>query len=342
MWHDIIKFLGRKNVKSLLSPITHNPDFPACIGSPVFSVWREKEVHLVADLFKDNTLMSFQQIRELYDVPKTHFYGYLQIRHFIASLSNFSTARLPPTDPERFILERRSIEHFGSAFYSAVNASGEYEMTNIALKWERDLGTEYIEDAWKVALELIRSVSTCNRFRETQYKLLHRLHITPVVLHKMDRSVSPLCIKCHTQRATYYHCFWECKLISRFWTRVARILSETLEVEIKKDPCVFLVGLPSRQFQLSASKYTLLEKLLLIARKYIFHNWIKESPPTITQWYKEIFNFLPHERLQAIIKGRDERFLKIWSPFLDYLPQELGHLLRRGELTAFLSMKPTS
>lgn len=340
VWRDITKFLGRKHLKSSLSPITQNPDFPAGVGSSVFCAWRDKGIHVLADLFRDNTLMSFQQLQELYNIPKTHFFGYLQIRHFASSLSNAPLTSLPLNDPERFLFTCKNSEHFVSAFYSTLTSSDVYELPNIARKWENDLGSEYIEDDWKVAIELVRSISSCNRYKETQYKILHRLHITPVILHKMDKSFSPLCIKCHSQRATYFHCFWECKFISRFWTHIAKIISEILHFEIKKDPCVFLVGLPSRVFQLSASRYTLLEKLLFIARKCILHNWIKESPPTVTLWYREIFNTLPHERLQALTKGRDGKFLKIWSPFLDYLPDDLGCLLRKGEICAFRNQKP--
>ena len=57
-----------------------------------------------------------------------------------------------------------------------------------------------------------------NRWGETQYKILHRLYIiTTVTLNKMNYCLSPLC-HCYSNRETYmyFHCFEECKLISRF------------------------------------------------------------------------------------------------------------------------------
>ena len=66
------------------------------------------------------------------------------------------------------------------------------------------MGTEFIEDDWKEAIDVIRSASTCNRLRETQYKILYRLHITPVILHKIDCSISPLSSKCKSERGTYF------------------------------------------------------------------------------------------------------------------------------------------
>lgn len=129
----------------------------------------------------------------------------------------------------------------------------------------------------------------------------------------MDRSLSPLCIKCCSERGTYFHSFWECKLISRFWSFISQVISGIFRKKIKKDSGVFLLGLPSRELYLPALQYKLLEKLLLIALKCILYKWIKASPPSVTQWYREIFNTLPHERLQAVLRGKDELFMTVWS-----------------------------
>jgi len=101
-------------------------------------------------------------------------------------------------------------------------------------------------------------------------------------------------------------------------------------MKIKKDPGVFFLGLPSRDLHLTALHYKLFEKLLLVARKCILQNWIKTLPPRVTLWYREIFNILPHERLHAVVNGKDELFLKVWTPFLDYIPAGLKNLLLLG------------
>lgn len=336
VWRDIAKHFGIHG-KSLLAPITQNPDFPPGNNSSVFMSWRDKHIIFLGHLFKDNILRSFQDLQDTFHIARSNFFGYLQIRHFLLSLPNF-----PPTislshNPENFLLNRKDLKGFISGFYYLLLSCSTYELPNISKKWEGDLGTEFIEDDWQEAIAAIRSAATSNRLRETQYKILHRLHITPVILHKIDRSISPLCNKCNAERGTYFHYFWDCKYISRFWTQVAKIISEVIEVEVKKDPSVFLVGLPSKVLQLPAPRYTLLEKLLISARKCILLNWIEERPPTVTQWYKEIFSILPHERLMALAKGKESLFNKIWSPFIDYLPEDLSSILLRGELSEFWS-----
>ena len=89
------------------------------------------------------------------------------------------------------------------------------------------------------------------------------------------------------------------------------------------DHCSWALTLP-------ASHYKLLEKLLIIARKCILQRWIKDTPPNVTLWYRENLNTLPHERLLATSRGNDGLFIRVWSPFLDYLPTDLKALLLRG------------
>ncbi|XDV45285.1 hypothetical protein PO909_013405 [Leuciscus waleckii] len=330
IWHDISKYLGRRNVKSLLSPITQNPDFPAGVSSPMFLSWRDMGIHIFGNLFKDSTLLSFQQLQETFNIPKHHFFGYLQIRHFVSSQSPSFLANTSYSEVESLLLKCKNRKHLVAKFYSLLGSAVMYHLPDISHKWEKDLNNEYIEDDWLATIRLIRSTFTCNRLRETQYKILHRLHITPVILNKIDVSISPLCTKCNLERGTYYHYFWECKLISRFWTLTSKVVSGIFKMEIKKDPGVFLLGLPSRDLHLNALHHKLLDKLLLIARKCILQNWIKTSPPSITLWYREIFNILPHERLHAVVKGKDKLFLKVWSPFLVYIPADLKNLLLMG------------
>ena len=68
-------------------------------------------------------------------------------------------------------------------------------------------------------------------------------HLTPYILNKMDRQISPLCNKCHREFGTFYHYFWQCKLIKRFWGTISQELSGIFQVKMRKDPGLFILGL---------------------------------------------------------------------------------------------------
>lgn len=115
----------------------------------------------------------------------------------------------------------------------------------------------------------------------------------------------------------YFHCVWEYKLISKFCSLISKELSKIFKNKIKKDPGVFLLGLPSRELHLSTTHDKLFEKLLLAAWKCVLQNWVQPLPPSITLWYKELFSILPHERLEVAVKSKDHLFLTIWTPVLN-------------------------
>lgn len=53
-WHYITKYLERNNMKSLLSLIVQNADFPAGTGSSAFSLSWDRGIRVLGDLFEDN------------------------------------------------------------------------------------------------------------------------------------------------------------------------------------------------------------------------------------------------------------------------------------------------
>ena len=330
VWRQINLYAGRGNVKSLLTPISSNHEFRPGCTSPIFKTWHSVGLRVLGDLFRDGVLMSFQQLQTQFNLPREHFFGFLQIRHFINSLQLPTPLRPLYSKTEKFLCNCSKVSHFISSFYSLLYSLDSQELPSIR-KWERDCNNEYIEDDWQEAIDSIKKVYTCNRLRETQYKIFHRLHLTPVLLNKMDRSISPLCTKCKTDLGTYYHYFWECKRISRFWGHVARELSDIFKVKIKKDPGAFLLGLPSKEINLTPVQFKLLDKLLLSARKCILINWIKDNPPTVQMWYREIFGVLPHERLEASHRSNEASFHLVWNPLLNYFPAEISRILLKAQ-----------
>lgn len=62
--------------------------------------------------------------------------------------------------------------------------------------WNNDLNIDIDEATWLQIWELENNSSVCNRAKETQFRLLHSLQISPQLRHKMDHNKSELCMKC--------------------------------------------------------------------------------------------------------------------------------------------------
>ena len=328
VWRDITKYFRESASSFALTPLTRNEEFAPGIQNSIFDSWHKKGIKLICDVYQGNLLMSFQQLQQKYNIASEHFYGYLQLRSFILSKMKILQTDTPSlSDIDLFLLNRKDSGHFLSRSYSMLYSLDSSDIRNVLQKWENDLDGQFIEDDWHEAIASVKNTFVCNRMRETQYKILHRSHITPSILNKMDNRVSPLCIKCNRSNGTYIHYFWECYMIKRFWNNIARELSTIFSVKVRKDPGLFILGLPSKTLSLSRTDFKLCDKLLFLARRCILGRWISDKPPTVTQWYQETFKVLPLEKLTARMKGDDGLFERTWSTYLRYLPPLLREKL---------------
>lgn len=46
-------------------------------------MWATKGICKVMDLYKESKLASFEELRNEYDIPRTHLFKYLQLRSFV-------------------------------------------------------------------------------------------------------------------------------------------------------------------------------------------------------------------------------------------------------------------
>lgn len=76
------KFLGLPNVL-VNAPITGNHLFKPGLTDGVFLDWRERGLCCISDFYIDNNFASFPLLQARYHLPQSHFYRYLQVRHFV-------------------------------------------------------------------------------------------------------------------------------------------------------------------------------------------------------------------------------------------------------------------
>lgn len=85
---------------SVSMPFTPNSLFKPSLTDTAFQIWTGKGIYCVGDLFIDGLFGSFDQLVKDYNLPKSHFFRYLQVRDF--TQTHFSSF---PTKPPASILE---------------------------------------------------------------------------------------------------------------------------------------------------------------------------------------------------------------------------------------------
>lgn len=169
-----------------------------------------------------------------YRIPHNHFFfGFLQVRLYVRTNLRLQTDQPIDSPVDSFLLNfnltpmdsRKLISLFYAKLYSLNPVTAGRYME----AWGRDLEDDLVANAWSDAFESVKKIFTCNRLRESQYRILHRLQRTPNLLNKINPQISPLCGKCKKEVGTYYHCIWHCPLIARYWKNIAKELSSIFD-----------------------------------------------------------------------------------------------------------------
>lgn len=125
-----------------------------------------------------------------------------------------------------------------------------------------DLDAEDWEDAWEYPYLQLVSVKD----RLIQFKILHRVYLTPQKFSKIYPDVSLCCYKCVGRDADFSHMLWS------FWEEVMGFIATLTKIPIPLSVPICLLGLVDTLADHRATK-TLLGLLLFYARKTLILKW---------------------------------------------------------------------
>lgn len=327
VWKMIRKIHFQENSLSLSTPLHMNPDFTPGLKDRDLLLWSIKGICTVDDLVADGTVKSFNQLKEQYDLPTSHFFRYLQIRSFISS-----QRRLYPNgfsrSPVEEVLKEGEARKLTSRFYKALFPLNQ-EGSPLKSLWESDLGLTISVEEWEDVWLCSSGCLSTNKVKEMQYKIIHRLQITPMLRHKFNPTFSKFCNKCKVSEGSYFHCIFDCPFIKKFWENVHKEISVILGVNLELKPLSCILGLHSA-LNLKPHMLKLVDVFLFCARRCILLQWISDKPPKLSQWLQGIMELIPLEAMTYWIKDKPSMFYKIWEPFLDHIGAEKAQTLRRG------------
>ena len=229
--------------------------------------------------------MSFTQLQQRRGLPKSEFFRYLQIRHFITEDTTLVTNS--SASPIERVLSLQFSKKQISIYYNVLISNLPSSSHATKQAWEADLGVEIIDCDWAEMWEYAKEISVCNRTKSIQFRILHRIHITPALRNKMDTNTSPLCLKCKVEIGNYVHCLWSCVKLQNYWYDIVSELSVIFGVSIDLNPVCLLLGFPDAHIVNDKHK-RLFNLLTFAARKNILLYWIKDAAPSKKSWHNII------------------------------------------------------
>lgn len=188
-------------INSPNTPLWGNPNLQEFARRTDGEYWSKKGVKTIMHLFSNNTFRSFEEFRQDYQLPRTAYFLYLQIRHTATTqfgLRNM-TVRLSPLEQ---LLIDPSHDKLISTYYKTLLHTTTHRLSNTLNKWKADI-PELTEDIWQDILPLQVPSVVSSRDRVIQTKLLYRAYFTPSLLFKLKKLPSAMCSRCSIVEATF-------------------------------------------------------------------------------------------------------------------------------------------
>lgn len=139
--------------------------------------------------------MTFHQLVCKCDIPRDHFFKYLQLRSFI-KLPARSLDGPPMSALEKFIVSNKDAHQQLSLLYgmlrSRLKDSSHYRLN----AWRDDLEPNITKNEWENSCLKAQTQPINTELKLIQYKWLFRTHGTPVKLHCYNPNIPDSCTKC--------------------------------------------------------------------------------------------------------------------------------------------------
>lgn len=142
------------------------------------------------DLYENNILKSFEQLKDTFNLPAAHFFKYLQVRHFICSQQGGHPTPLESPVTDTILKGIQRPKGMVSIIYSRILDLLANKTLKSRAKWEQDLGFTFKDCDWEALCSAAQNFSHNSRHRLLQVNLIHRVYFTPERLHKMYSTIS--------------------------------------------------------------------------------------------------------------------------------------------------------
>ncbi len=264
VWHNVQLFLGESCSFSGFSPIWGNDNFSPGKKDQGFKMWTTKGIYKILDLYKENKLMSFEELENEYGIHWTHFFKYLQLRSFIYAKTH------SVTQPPLSILENLAVSNcIGrgqiSLLYSILVKNHKDSTEHQRTQWMNDMQKDISVEAWSEICSGAQHLTVNTHLKLIQYNWIMRTYITPERLNKMNPNIPDVCVKYNVEKGTLFYCFWNCPEIRKFWNEVVKCISQMTLNPVPDCPELCILNLYSEDCMLNSKERKITDLCLVQA-----------------------------------------------------------------------------
>lgn len=256
------------------------------------------------------TLLDYKDLSDRFQLPRWMHFQCWQLRH--AARAQFVGQIAVTMDPIEELLAQESLSKPLSSLYFSLLSLESPKLERLWEAWNNDIPTLERED-WNKCFEDSLGLVISSRDKFIQTKFLHRVNYTPQRLHRLFPQRDPFCSRWRMQTGTYFHIFWSCPKVARFWAAFFEVINECLQLSLVS-PELDLLGIQEVD---QRPRYTklLLSYLLYYAKRVILLKWNSPFPPSMTLWETSINKALPRYKMTYLNRKCPIKFDGIWLPW---------------------------
>lgn len=329
VWQEVRKYQKDSSSLSCFSPIWGNNFFTPGKGDAGFKLWADRGVKQIKDIYGiHGNILTFEELIRKYNIPRKHFFKYLQLRSYIRANQTQYMSCPPLTPLEKTLTKNPFGKGIISEFYNLLKASSTESSDSKFNAWKSDLQEDLTLEQWHRACKAAQTVTSNTRLKLLQYNWLMRVYITPEKLNKFDMNIPDTCNRCGVNKGTIFHCLWQCPRVGEFWEEVRLNVQDILSIRLELDSKMFLLGLYPVVHNIKRHEKIFLNISFLQAKRTIALSWKSMGKPSIAIWFRELTSCLPLEKISYILKNKQETFQNVWGRFIHYIKnKDLSHLL---------------
>lgn len=173
VWSKVKKYLGEPFSLSIFSPIWGNESFTLGKADGGFKLWAQRRLGKTGDLYdSQKVLMTFEELVEKFQIPRHHFFKYLQLRSFIRTQQN-QLLRIPSLPTLEKLMEMKCRERGSiSKIYKFLLDGCTETATGRLEAWRNDLNEDISKEEWEEVCAKAQSRTSNTRLKVLQYNWL--------------------------------------------------------------------------------------------------------------------------------------------------------------------------
>lgn len=170
LWRYVVGQMGWRGRLTQVPPLWHGTQLHQVAALPGFRKWDMVGISTLGDIMKGTTLKSFQQLQVEFQLRKSQFYKYLQLRHALTP-TILTLDSLPEFHPleGRLLMGDLGGAHKIRQVYQTLTTHSKTTLYKTRQAWQDDI-PDLTDDDWAEAIANPRGVAVSSRYRLIQFK----------------------------------------------------------------------------------------------------------------------------------------------------------------------------